>query len=135
MLHVDSRVVSDTIYFNCNIIWEIISDGRRFDSEYFQETEESNNFRQEYEMRKMRQAGVFTFYLRLELCCCFLSLLAFYYFASVYISIKRLNDVICLHIYFMTPNNLFANQIVECVLARSQMLLPHTFKSASVRFV
>ncbi|KAL3536287.1 hypothetical protein ACH5RR_004748 [Cinchona calisaya] len=30
------------------------SDGR-FDSEYFQQTDESNNFRQEYEMRKMRQ--------------------------------------------------------------------------------
>ncbi|KAF7153014.1 hypothetical protein RHSIM_Rhsim01G0163700 [Rhododendron simsii] len=29
---------------------------RRFDNEYFQHTEESNNFRQEYEMRKMRQA-------------------------------------------------------------------------------
>lgn len=30
------------------------SDGR-FDSDYFQQTDESNNFRQEYEMRKMRQ--------------------------------------------------------------------------------
>nr|GMD24772.1 syntaxin-71-like [Ipomoea batatas] len=31
------------------------SDGR-FDDEFFQQTEESSNFRQEYEMRKMRQA-------------------------------------------------------------------------------
>ncbi|XP_052194793.1 syntaxin-71-like isoform X2 [Diospyros lotus] len=31
------------------------SSDRRFDSEYFQTTEESNNFRQEYEMRKMKQ--------------------------------------------------------------------------------
>ncbi|CAI9098044.1 OLC1v1034596C1 [Oldenlandia corymbosa var. corymbosa] len=31
------------------------SDGR-FDSEFYQQTDESNNFRQEYEMRKMRQA-------------------------------------------------------------------------------
>ncbi|XP_027070847.1 syntaxin-71 [Coffea arabica] len=30
------------------------SDGR-FDSDYFQQTDESNNFRQEYEMRKVRQ--------------------------------------------------------------------------------
>ncbi|KAA8516075.1 hypothetical protein F0562_019254 [Nyssa sinensis] len=29
--------------------------GGRFDSEYFQQNEESNNFRQEYEMRKMKQ--------------------------------------------------------------------------------
>ncbi|KAK3009618.1 hypothetical protein RJ639_013803 [Escallonia herrerae] len=32
--------------------------GGNFDNGYFQHTEESNNFRQEYEMRKMRQASV-----------------------------------------------------------------------------
>ncbi|KAK3028767.1 hypothetical protein RJ639_037988, partial [Escallonia herrerae] len=39
--------------------------GGNFDNGYFQHTEESNNFRQEYEMRKMRQASV-QFFLKDE---------------------------------------------------------------------
>ncbi|KAI7995426.1 Syntaxin-71 [Camellia lanceoleosa] len=34
---------------------ELESCNRRYDSEYFQQTKESNNFRNEYEMRKMKQ--------------------------------------------------------------------------------
>lgn len=34
-----------------------IADGK-FESEYFQQTEESKQFRQEYEMRKLKQASI-----------------------------------------------------------------------------
>lgn len=43
------------------------SDGG-FDSEYYEQTEESDRFRQEYEMRRMKQASVTCFNLLVFWC-------------------------------------------------------------------
>lgn len=45
----------------------LIVDGR-FDDEYFQQTEESSQFRQEYEMRRVKQASLFFGTCKLFIC-------------------------------------------------------------------
>lgn len=54
--------IPNLFFFSLFLFLEINVDGR-FDSEYFQQTEESNQFRQEYDMRKKRQASFFFFFV------------------------------------------------------------------------
>ena len=50
-----------------SLLW--ILDGR-FDDDYFQESHESSQFRQEFEMRKIKQASGVAFYTFVQLSSC-----------------------------------------------------------------
>lgn len=50
----DSGLINDDLLLCCSIV-----SGHRIDSEYFKPTEESHQFKQEYEMRRVKQASFF----------------------------------------------------------------------------